>query len=48
MPVARWLWFRLNISSFVSVFGAQPQIWLAAQLYPTSVSSLRISVTGLF
>src|SRR5437870_3953319 len=47
MPLARWPSFKLNISSFVFFFGSQPQIWLAAQLNPTSVSSLRISETLL-
>src|SRR5882724_852818 len=47
MPLARWRSFKLNIFSFVFFFGSQPQIWLAAQLNPTSVSSLRISETRL-
>src|SRR5262249_48030108 len=40
--------FRLKIASFVFFPGSQPQIWLAAQLNPTSVSSLMISEIGLF
>src|SRR5262249_26320588 len=48
MSLARCLSFRLKIASLVFFFGSQPQIWLAAQLYPTSVSSLRISDTLLF
>src|SRR2546425_1696144 len=47
MPLARWRSFKLNIFSFVFFLGSQPQIWLAAQLNPTSVSSLRISETRL-
>src|SRR6266849_4986573 len=43
MPRARCRSFKLKIASFVFRFGSQPQIWLAAQLSPTSVSSLRIS-----
>src|SRR5215471_11683519 len=48
MSLARCLSFRLKIASFVFFFGSQPQIWLAAQLNPTSVSSLMISEIGLF
>src|SRR5215470_11921246 len=45
MSLARCRLFKLTMASFVFVFGSQPQIWLAAQLYPTSVSSLTISHT---
>src|SRR5215471_5626487 len=48
MLLARCLSFRLKIASFVFFPGSQPQIWLAAQLNPTTVSSLMISEIGLF
>src|SRR5215470_1869735 len=48
MPRARCLSFSLKIASFVFFLGSQPQIWLAAQLNPTSVSSLMISEIRLF
>src|SRR5262249_5598455 len=48
MALMRCLSFRLKIASFVFFLGSQPQIWLAAQLNPTSVSSLMISEIRLF
>src|SRR5258706_15725408 len=48
MPRARCRSFKLRIASLVFRFGSHPQIWLAAQLNPTSVSSLRISEMLLF
>src|SRR5215813_5757316 len=48
MPLARCLSLSLKIPSFVFFLGSQPQIWPAAQLNPTSVSSLMISEIGLF
>src|SRR6266536_3447276 len=47
MPLTRCPSFRLKIASFVFFSGSQPQIWLAAQLNPTSISSLRTSEMGL-
>src|SRR5512146_2600338 len=47
MSLARCRSFKLKMASFVFFVGSQPQIWLAAQLCPTSVSSLRISDTLL-
>src|SRR5215831_11027635 len=48
MPLERCRSFKLKIASFVFFVGSQAQIWLAAQLRPTSVSSLMISDTLLF
>src|SRR5262245_54255631 len=48
MPLSRCLSFRLNTASFVFFPASQPQIWLAEQLNPTSVSSLMISEIELF